>query len=182
MTDRSREWAVWTHYKQVDGVAMGSQLGPLFANIFLSFHEKSWLPDCPSSFKPCFIVVLLTIVFWSFNPVTITVLPLLSYLNSKHSNIQFTHEFENNSSLPFLDVKVMRSKGSFTTSVPHKFTSTGLFTNYDSFIPMMYTICTKKVIFSVISPYFNICSSCISFRSQIRNIITCIFQGKTMNI
>ena len=28
-------------YKQVDGVAMGSPLGPLFANIFLSFHEKS---------------------------------------------------------------------------------------------------------------------------------------------
>ena len=28
-------------YKQVDGVAMGSPLAPLFANIFLSFHEKS---------------------------------------------------------------------------------------------------------------------------------------------
>jgi hypothetical protein len=28
-------------YKQLDGVAMGSPLGPLFANIFLSFHEKS---------------------------------------------------------------------------------------------------------------------------------------------
>ena len=41
-------------YKQVDGVAMGSPLGPLFANIFLSFHEKSWLADCPSLFKPIF--------------------------------------------------------------------------------------------------------------------------------
>jgi hypothetical protein len=48
------------------------------------------------------------------------VLPFLSYLNSKHSNIQFTHELENNSSLPFLDVNVMRSNGSFTTSVHHK--------------------------------------------------------------
>ena len=27
-------------YQQVDGVAMGSPLGPLFANIFMSFHEK----------------------------------------------------------------------------------------------------------------------------------------------
>ena len=26
-------------YQQIDGVAMGSPLGPLFANIFLSFHE-----------------------------------------------------------------------------------------------------------------------------------------------
>jgi hypothetical protein len=32
-------------YKQGDGVAMGSPLGPLFANIFLSFHEKSWLAE-----------------------------------------------------------------------------------------------------------------------------------------
>ena len=39
-------------YQQVDGVAMGSPLGPLFANIFMSFHEKSWLHNCPSSFKP----------------------------------------------------------------------------------------------------------------------------------
>ena len=43
-------------YKQQDdGVTMGSPLGPLFANIFLSFrHEKSWLADCPSVFKPIF--------------------------------------------------------------------------------------------------------------------------------
>jgi hypothetical protein len=39
-------------YQQIDGVAMGSPLGPLFANIFMSFHEKSWLYNCPSIFKP----------------------------------------------------------------------------------------------------------------------------------
>ena len=27
-------------YQQVDDVAMGSPLGPLFANIFMSFHEQ----------------------------------------------------------------------------------------------------------------------------------------------
>jgi hypothetical protein len=50
-------------YKQVDGVAMCSPLGPLFANIFLSFHEKSWLADCPSVFKPISTVGMLMIVF-----------------------------------------------------------------------------------------------------------------------
>ena len=95
------------------------------------------------------------------------VLPFLSYLNSKHSNIQFTHELENNSSLPFLDVKVIHSNGSFTTSVHHKCTSTGSFTNFDSFIPMMYK---KGLLFSLISRYFNIaCPSYISFQSEMEN-------------
>lgn len=34
-------------YKETDGVAMGSHLGPSFANSFLSYHEKSWFKDCP---------------------------------------------------------------------------------------------------------------------------------------
>ena len=31
---------------------MGSPLGPTLANIFLCFHEKMWLSDCPEEFKP----------------------------------------------------------------------------------------------------------------------------------
>ena len=42
-------------YMQVDGVAMGSSLGPSLANAFLCYHEKKWLNDCPEKFKPCFI-------------------------------------------------------------------------------------------------------------------------------
>ena len=39
-------------YKQIDGVAMGSPLGPTLANIFLCFHEQIWLDNCPVEFKP----------------------------------------------------------------------------------------------------------------------------------
>ena len=38
-------------YKQHDGVAMGSPLGPTLANVFLCYHEKIWLQNCPSEFK-----------------------------------------------------------------------------------------------------------------------------------
>ena len=34
------------------GVAIGSPLGPTFANIFLSYHEETWLKNCPCEFKP----------------------------------------------------------------------------------------------------------------------------------
>jgi hypothetical protein len=73
-------------YKQVDGVAMGSPLGPLFANIFLSFHEKSWLADCPSVFKPIFYrryVDDCFLIFTSHNHVT----PFLSKLETPQHSI-----------------------------------------------------------------------------------------------
>ena len=41
-------------YKQKDGVAMGSSLGPTMANVFLSFYEVKWLEQCPMEFKPVF--------------------------------------------------------------------------------------------------------------------------------
>jgi len=39
-------------YKQIDGVAMGSPLGPTPANIYMCFHEKRWLTNCPPDFRP----------------------------------------------------------------------------------------------------------------------------------
>ena len=39
------------YYSQIDGVAMGSPLGPTLA-IFLCYHENNWLKDSPKDFKP----------------------------------------------------------------------------------------------------------------------------------
>ena len=124
-------------YHQKDGVAMGSPLGPLFANIFLSLHERTWLADCPHTFKPMFYRRYVDDCFLIFQSIE-QVIPFLDYLNSKHPNIQFTHELENNGSLSFLDINITRTNGRFSTSVFHKPTSTGLFTNFNSFIPVTY--------------------------------------------
>ena len=40
------------YYQQVDGVAMGSPLGPTLANLFLVNYESKWLKDCPVQFAP----------------------------------------------------------------------------------------------------------------------------------
>ena len=42
-------------YKQKDGVAMGSPLGPTMANVFLWFYVMKWLEQCPNEFKPVFL-------------------------------------------------------------------------------------------------------------------------------
>ena len=51
-------------------------------------------------------------------------------------------------------------------SVFHKPTSTGLFTNFNSFIPMTYK---KGLLLSLISRYFTICSSYQSFHCELQN-------------
>ena len=40
------------YYKQKDGLAMGSPLGPALANVFLCHFEGQWISDCPIDYKP----------------------------------------------------------------------------------------------------------------------------------
>ena len=35
-------------YRQIDGAAMGSPLGPILVNAFLCHFEEQWLSECPS--------------------------------------------------------------------------------------------------------------------------------------
>ena len=37
---------------QIDGVAMGSQVGPTLADMFLCHHKTTWLKNCRKAFKP----------------------------------------------------------------------------------------------------------------------------------
>ena len=55
------------YYSQIDGVAMGSPLGPTLANIFLCYHESNWFKDCPKNFKPIFYKRYVDDIFVLFN-------------------------------------------------------------------------------------------------------------------
>ena len=95
------------YYKQLDGIAMGSLLGPALANAFLCHHERKWLRECPVAYASIFykhyvddIFVLLKSENHVYN--------LLFYLNSKHPNIRFTFKIERDRSLAFLDIDVYR--------------------------------------------------------------------------
>ena len=56
-------------------------------------------------------------------------------MSSKYKNIKFTVEHENIVSRSFSDVKICRKNGKFVTSVYRKQALSGVFTNYESFIP-----------------------------------------------
>ena len=100
------------------------------------------------------------------------ILPFLNYLNSKHTNITFTYEVEKDKCLPFLDVNILFSNGKFSTTVYRKPTFTGLFTNFESFIPITYK---QGLINTLLFRYFNISSSYAIFHAEIekfRQIMT----------
>ena len=114
-------------FEQIGGVSMGSPLGPYFANIFLSFHENSWLENCSRSFKPIHHRRYVDDCFLLFrSPEHVN--SFLNFLNQQYPNIKFTSEIETpNKTLSFLDIQIKRSNLLFSTSVHQKPTFTGLF-------------------------------------------------------
>ena len=93
------------YYSQIDGVAMGSPLGPTLANIFLCYHESNWLKDCPKDFKPVYYKRYVDDIFVLFNKPKHAQF-FLEYMNKKHKNMKFSIETEINGSLSFLNVKI----------------------------------------------------------------------------
>ena len=101
----------------VDGVVMGSPLGPSLANAFLTHYEQIWLNDCPDEFNLVYYKRYVDDIFILFRSAHHL---QKEYLNTKHANVKFTSEKEVNGSLPFLDVLISRNKKRFTTTVYHK--------------------------------------------------------------
>ena len=121
-------------YKQIDGVAMGSPLGPALANIFMCNFENKWLKNCPDSLKPVFYRRYVDDIFVLFSSLD-QAEKFKKYLSSKHPNINFSLEKENEGRSSFLDDNIFREKGKFATNVYRKKTFRDVYTNSDSIIP-----------------------------------------------
>ena len=153
-------------YRQIDGVAMGSPLGPCLANTFMSHHEVKWLNDCPSEFKPIYYrryVDDIIVLFKDKSHLTLFV----EYMNSQHPNIKFTKEEEKDNTLPFLDVCIKRENGSFTTSLYRKDTFSGVYTNYKSHLSNNYKL---GLIFTLLHRAYTICSDNKYFHCELNKI------------
>ena len=153
-------------YSQIDGVAMGSPLGPTLANIFMSYYERQWLEECPANFKPVWYRRYVDDTFLLFKKQE-HVDAFLEYVNAKHRNIKFTVERENNNVLSFLDVNVCRKNNYFETNVFRKKTYTGLGMNFLSSIPIEYK---RNLIGCLINRAYNICSNYVNFTNELDHL------------
>ena len=139
-------------YEQCDAVVMGSPLGPTLANVFMCHFENIWLENCPSHFKPIVYRRFVDDTFVLFRSKD-HVEKFRNYLNKQHKNIKFTSEIEKNGSLSFLDIKISRENNKFVTSVYRKPTFSGVFTNFESFIPDIYKHALTETLLHRISDY-----------------------------
>ncbi len=155
-------------YRQRDGVAMGSPLGPALANAFLCHHETTWLDECPLSFSPIFFARYIDDIFVLLRS-TGHIAKLAEYMSSKHPNIRFTYEEEANNVLPFLDVNVFRDADRLSSTVHRKDTFSGVYTNYMSFMPDTYK---KGLVSTLLHRAYEISSSYRSLHEEVENLKT----------
>ena len=142
-----------TMFRQIEGVSMGSPLGPILANTFVRFHERRLFDKFP---KPFTYLRYVDDTFVSFKSRS-DALKFFDTLNRLHSSLSFTMEEESNGQLQFLDVQVKRGDSSFLTSVYRKPTFTGLYLNWHSFV-----LKSRKLNLIRCLSYraLNICSEC----------------------
>ena len=159
-------------YKQVDGVAMGSPLGPTLANVFMCHMEKKWLSQCPQEFKPVLYRRYVDDTFLLFKSDSHIEL-FLNYLNSQHPNISFTCDSEINEILPFLDIKIKRETNKFVTSIYRKPTFTGLMSKFYDFSPQDYKL---NLIATLVCRAYRICSDYFFLHDEITTLKT-VLQG-----
>jgi predicted GIY-YIG superfamily endonuclease len=135
------------YYDQIDGVAMGSPLGPLFANIFMDEFEQKHMHQL----KELGVKTWMRYVDDVFSVIENTSCSenILNFINNQHQNIKFTIEVEKNNKIPFLDTCVTRKEIGFQTSIYHKPTFTGVYLNWTSLtarkykISLIYCLCDR---------------------------------------
>ena len=121
-------------YKQIDGVTMGSCLGPTLANFFLGCLQEKLLASTNNPSPNLYLLYIDDIyaVFDSDSACT----QFLDILNSQHQDIKFTLEKNTNCEhLLFLDVHIKLNDSGYDTCVWRKPTNTGLLLNFSALCP-----------------------------------------------
>ena len=143
------------YYRQIDGVAMGSPLAPILADLFVTTLEEKHIISNPK-FKIKTWIRYVDDVFVVVEGPNEHIMYIMDSTNSLHKNIKFTLELEKNNSLSFLDVHIQKVDNKFLTSVCRKNTNTNLYMKWDACLPKYQKV---GLITSLITRAYKICSN-----------------------
>ena len=148
-------------YLQRDGVSMGSPLGVLFANYYMTHVENAVFAEQPD-LKPLVYCRYIDDSFLLLS--NEDELPRIISAFRANSSLNFTYEIGQNNRINFLDVTIDQSQGTLHTSVYRKPTNPGIYLNPNSECPARYKEGTIK---ALIHRTFKISSYFSSFRTGI---------------
>ena len=131
-------------FQQVEGVAMGSPLGPTFANFYMGYLEETIFSDHQK--RPLMYCRYVDDIFIMVR--NIQQLEEIKNQFEDNSILKFTIEKSTNNKLPFLDVLINKYQDEFFTKVYRKETDLGQCLNAESECPNRYKT-------SVIRNYLN---------------------------
>ena len=151
---------------QLDGVIMGSPLGPLFANFYMGTIEEKIFNDHPSLQPPIYARYMDDIFINVKDNLQVV---RLAQLFKENSALNFTYELENNGTLPFLDILVSASSEKFKTEVYVKETNLGFCLNGSSECPKRYK---RSVILALVNRAFSHCSTWTATNKELQKIST----------
>ena len=149
-------------FKQVDGVAMGSPLGPSLANFFLGHLEANNF-FTNSGINPKLYVRYVDDIFAVFEK-DVQFQPFLEQINSQHPNIKFTIEESVDNVLAFLDTEIRIIGDEFESCVYRKSTNTDVLLNFGAVCPAVWK---KGIILGSLNRAKLICSSLELFRREV---------------
>ena len=150
-------------YQQIDGVAMGSPLGPTFANYYMGHLENKIFDS--HELKPKIYVRYVDDIFLLVNSVDDII--VLKTIFEENSVLKFTFEININSKIPFLDVLINNSDNSFKTKVFHKPTDYGQCLNYNSNCPDRYK---TSVVVNYLQRAYRVSSTWSEFDTETKHI------------
>ena len=148
-------------YQQVDGVIMGSPLGPTLANFFLAVLEQEWLSETCTQ-NPSLYLRYVDDIFAIFRQ-GIDINAFLTKINKAYPSIKFTVE-EATETLPFLDVEIKLKEDSYDSWVWRKKTHTGVMLNYNAIAPTKWKF---GLIICLLNRIWDICSSRMHFNKEV---------------
>ena len=146
-------------YEQTDGVAMGSPLGPLLANVFMcsieeNLEQQGQLPQ----YYRRYVNDTLTVM-----PDRVTAGQFLDTLNSTHPSLKFTMEVEQEGSLPFLGTELLNRAPKIESKVYIKRTNTGLLLHFQSHVDIKYK---RRLINTMVNRAYRLSSNWSFFSEE----------------
>ena len=146
------------YYIQKEGLAMGSPLSALLANVWLTQFDERFM-----AMKSKWYYRYVDDVFMTLHEDVIE--STLEKINNWNKNLSFTHEIENaTGKISFLDITIMRGvDNKIETTWYTKPTSTGVTLNFNATTPNKFK---RAVVTSFVRRIYNACSTWSNFHES----------------